>query len=52
MVVMIYRMLAQDLAKFGLVFTIFIFGFSQEQINVLNQKLKKTITDGAFSKVK
>ena len=29
MVIMIYRMMAQDLARFGTVFIIFIMGFSQ-----------------------
>ena len=29
MVIMIYRMMAQDIARFGTVFAIFLFGFSQ-----------------------
>ena len=29
MVIMIYRMMAQDLARFGTVFIIFVMGFSQ-----------------------
>jgi hypothetical protein len=32
MVAMIYRMMSQDLAKFGVVFFIFLMGFSQVKI--------------------
>ena len=36
MVIMIYRMLAQDLAKFAVVFFVFLMGFSQVVICLSN----------------
>jgi hypothetical protein len=48
MVAMIYRMMSQDLAKFGVVFFIFLMGFSQ----ALKSNTKETVRFSSQKRLK